>query len=121
MGVAPLGAITSTTMIVLPSVPIMSWRPEKLAMEIVPKPATMASLVRRIASMEALRPAVPPAFLPTFCFAKIATGAAQLAEKIITTTTAVPIAVITSLRTTKSVTAIAPPHAMMPILARTIP
>ena len=71
--------------------------------------------------MEVLRHAALPAFLPTLYFAKMATDAALPAVTIITTTIAVPVAVITSLRPTKSVTAIAPPHAMMPILARTIP
>ena len=47
--------------------------------------------------------------------------AAPPAATIITTTIAVRVAVITSLKQTKSVTAIAPPHAMIPILAPTIP
>ena len=71
--------------------------------------------------MEILRPAALPVFFPTLCFAKMVMDAALLAATLITTTIAVRVAVITSLKLTKSVTAIAPPHAMMPILARTIP
>ena len=70
--------------------------------------------------MEVLLPAALPAFLPTFCFAQTATGAAPLGAIIITIMIAAPIAAITSLKQTKSAMAIVRLHAMTPILVPSI-
>ena len=110
-------AIVLTTTIVLQSVPIMSLRPGKPAMAIVPPPVMMGLSAPPILLTGVLRIAMPLVVSRISPLAPTAMDAARLAAIIITTVIAHPIVAIRLSKQMRFAMVTAQPRATTPITA----
>ena len=121
MSAAHQAVIVLTTMIALPSAPIMSSRQEKSAMEIALPPVTMGLFAPPILLAEVRGIAMWLVFSPLLLLAQTTMGAARLAAIIITMATAHPVAEIILSKQTRFAMVTAQPGAMTPTVVQPTP